>query len=153
MPNYLSNNTVYELTDAMVSSALAVPDARDDLLTGINRGYVASLPLRANTLEQLRSDMVEMNGVPYLMGYEVPLKTWLENAVARLRRASKPEQARFQAALDEVALKSQAVVQQAQGIAPAAGPAGRSSRLSTRTTCCPTAGLKAPRPWATRSPG
>lgn len=124
MPNYLSNSTMYELTNAMVSSGLAVPDARDDLLTGINRGYVANLPLRANTLDQLRSDMVEMNGVPYLMGYEVPLKTWLENAVARLRRTFRPEQARFQAALDEVALKSQAIVQQAQGAPPSAGPAG-----------------------------
>jgi hypothetical protein len=122
--SYLSNATVHELTNALLSSGLAVPDTRDELLTGINRGYAASLPLRATILDQLRSDMVEMNGVPYLMGNEVPLKTWLENAVARLRRTYRPEQAKFQAALDEVALKSQQEVQQAQGIAPAAGVAG-----------------------------
>ena len=142
MANYLSNNTVHALTDAILTSGLAAPGTRDELLTGINRGYVAALPLVANSLDQLRSDMVEMNGVPYLVGYEVPLKTWLENAVARLRRTFRPEQVAFQAALDEVALKSQEIVQQAQGTAPSAGPAGGVEQIVHQDDLLPYGWLK-----------
>lgn len=128
MPNYLSHTTIITLTDTLLSAGLALPDVREELLTGINLGYTASLPLRANPLDQLRSDMVAMNSVPYLTGNEVPLKIWLENVVARLRRTSRPEQAQFQAALDEVALKSQTGIAQAQGIAPA-GSTGQTEKI------------------------
>jgi hypothetical protein len=115
MADYLPNSTVHELTGAILSSGLNVPDARNELLTGINRGFVAGLPLRSTTLDQIRSDMVEMNGVPYLIGGEVPLKIWLENAVERLRRGSRPEVGLFQTVLSEVTAKSQSQIAQAAG--------------------------------------
>lgn len=129
MPDYLSRTTINDLTTALLTSGLAVPGMRDELLTGIHLGYAAALPLRTNALDQLRSDMVAMNSVPYLMGYEVPLTIWLENVVARLRRTSRLEQVQFQAALNEVALKSQTVIAQAQGIAPAAGSTGQLEQI------------------------
>lgn len=69
-------------------------------------------------LDQIKSDVNELNGVPYLVGGEVPLKIWLENGVHRLRRSFRPEQALFQELLDDVAAKSQ---QTAGGDAEPAG--------------------------------
>jgi endonuclease G len=123
MSAYLSITRVHQLTDAILSGGLSNADARDELLTGIHPGYVATLPLRSTTLGQIRSDLDAMNGVEYLMGYEVPLKIWLENAVHSLRRSFRPEQALFQETLNEVAAKSQAVIEQATGAAPAPGEA------------------------------
>ena len=113
---YLSIQEIYRLTDAILSGGLNTPDARDDLLSNINRGYVATLPLRSNALDQIKSDLKEMNGVPYLMGNEVPLEIWLQNGVHRLRSAFRPEQALFQQILNEVSAKSQAELAKAGAI-------------------------------------
>ena len=111
--SYLSIQEIYRLTEAVLSGGLNTSDARDDLLSNINRGYVATLPRRANTLDQIKSDLVEMNEVSYLMGNEVPLEIWLQNGVHRLRRASRPEQALFQQILNEVSPKSQTALAEA----------------------------------------
>src|SRR4051812_181065 len=117
MDGYLAATQISQLADAILSGGLATEDARDDLLSNINRGFVASLPLRSSVLDQLKSDVNELNGVPYLVGGEVPLKIWLENGVHRLRRSFRPEQAVFQTLLDEVAEKSQSGVPDTQGAA------------------------------------
>src|SRR5215204_5409432 len=106
MNGYLTVTQVNRIADAAVAAGLATADARDDLLSNINRGFVASLPVRGSVLDQLKSDVNELNGVPVLVGGEVPLVTWLENGVHRLRRAARPEQQLFRALLDEVAAKS-----------------------------------------------
>ncbi len=108
MSYYLDARQVNELADAILSGRLSTPDARDDLLSNIHHGYVATLPIRRSILDQIKSDLNELNQVPYLEGGEVPLRIWLENAVHRLRRSSRPEQAIFQRMLDAVAAKSQA---------------------------------------------
>lgn len=118
MTDYLPIQKVRELTDAILSGGLNTPTDRDALLAGINRGYVAALPMRRNTLDQIESDLVAMNGVPYLTGYEVPLKTWLENVVHKLRARGRSEQALFQEALNDVAAKSEDIIREAQGIVP-----------------------------------
>ena len=110
MPNHLTPAQVNELADAIVSGGLATEDARDDLLSNINRDYVVALPIRLGVLDQIKSDLNELNGVEYLVGGEVPLRSWLENGVHRLRRTFRPEQAVFQRILDEVASKSIATV-------------------------------------------
>ncbi len=61
MPDYLSYNTINDLTNALLTAGVAVPGTRDELLTGIHLGYAAALPLRANALDQLRSDMVALH--------------------------------------------------------------------------------------------
>jgi endonuclease G len=111
MHAYLTNQQINDLTDALLSGGLNTPDARDDLLSGISLGYVATLPMRRTLMDQLRSDINQLNGVPYLVGGEVPLKIWLENAVHRLRRSFRPEQTIFQGALNEVAARSQLILQ------------------------------------------
>lgn len=99
----LSIYTLRGLTDLLVPAGLATSDARDELLQGIHPGYVASLPLRSSPLDQVRSDLASMNQVPALVDGQVPLRIWLENAVSRLRREYRPEVARFQSALTELA--------------------------------------------------
>ena len=123
-PAYLPNETIYLLTDAALSAGLTTPDARDDLLMGISAGYAASLPSRNNPLDQIRSDLVEMNRVPYLIGNEVPLQLWLENAVQRLRRTRRPEQSVFQTALERVAAQALEVMAQARNLPPRAVTGG-----------------------------
>ena len=115
MASYLANETIRRLIDSVLSGGLSSPDARDELLSGINLGFVASLPMRGNTLDQIRSDLVELNRVPYLVGGEVPLQVWLENAVHRLRRTFRPEQQIFQEALNEVASQKAAAEPAADG--------------------------------------
>lgn len=103
MTGYLTASQINGIADAAVVAGMATPDARDDLLSNVNRGFVASLPLRGSVLDQIKSDVSELNGVPVLVGGEVPLLTWLENGVHRLRRTSRPEQELFQTLLDQVA--------------------------------------------------
>jgi V8-like Glu-specific endopeptidase len=122
MSNYLSVDRIHRLEDAILSGGLNTDDARSALLANINPGYVAMLPRRSTTLDQIASDLNAMNGVPYLMGYEVPLKIWLENAVHRLRRSLRPEQTLFQETLNEVEVKSEAVIQETSGTMPPPPP-------------------------------
>ena len=115
MPNYISVQQVHKLMDTILSGGLATPETREVLLTGINPGYVALLPLRRSPLNQLQSDLVAMNSVPHLTGYEVPLRIWLENAVHQLRRSGRVrEQTLFQEVLNKVATKSDAVIREAK---------------------------------------
>jgi hypothetical protein len=99
----LTLDTLRGLGDLLAPAGLATPDARDELLRGIHPGFVASLPLRSSPLEQVRSDLAAMNQVPALVDGEVPLRIWLENAVSRLAGTGRPEVARFQLALTELA--------------------------------------------------
>jgi hypothetical protein len=100
--NLLTLDTLRQLTDLLVPAGLATRDARDNLLSGIHPGFVASLPERSSSLEQVRSDLAAMNQVPALVDGQVPLRIWLENAVNRLTSTGRPEVARFQAALAEL---------------------------------------------------
>jgi hypothetical protein len=59
MANYLTAAQVNELADAVVSGGLATEDAREDLLSNINHGHVASLPIRSAVLDQIKSDLNE----------------------------------------------------------------------------------------------
>jgi endonuclease G, mitochondrial len=127
MNRYLVNEEIHQLIDAILSGGLSTPEARDELLTCINPGYVATLPMYSNFLDQIRSDLVQMNSVPYLLGYEVPLKIWLENGVQRLRRSFRPEQKLFEQILEKIAAKSQDVIAAAKGITLA--PSGSDDQM------------------------
>jgi endonuclease G len=127
---YLSQAQVYQLADAILAGGLNTPDAREDLLSNIHRGYVAMLATRSNPFDQLKSDLNAMNEVSYLDGNEVPLQIWLENAVHRLRRAGRPQQKVFQQMLNEVATKSQAAIAaEGAAIETAKAPAGQLERI------------------------
>lgn len=98
----LTIDTIRQLADAVVLAGLATPNARDELLTGIHPGFVASLFDRSSPLDQVRSDLAAMNQVPRLDDGQIPLRIWLENAVSRLRRTLRPEIVTFQMALTEL---------------------------------------------------
>ncbi len=115
MPFYLDVEQIQKLTDAILSSGLNNTAGREELLIGINPGFVAQLPLRSTTLYQIQSDVAFMNGVSYLKGDEVPLKIWLGNAVHSLRRSFRPEQDLFQEMLNRVAAESDVRILQAKG--------------------------------------
>lgn len=102
MTNHLTPAQMHEIADAVVSGGLATADARDLLLATINPGYVVSLPIRSGVLDQILSDLHELNSVERLADGQVPLRIWLENGVQRLRRTSRSEQAVFQRLLDAV---------------------------------------------------
>lgn len=102
MTNHLTPAQMHELADAVLSGGLATAEARELLLATIHPGYVATLPIRGGVLDQILSDLNELNGVESLAGGEVPLRIWLENGVQRLRRTSRSEQAVFQRMLDQV---------------------------------------------------
>ena len=121
MANYLTNDQINDLIDAIMNAGMTGTDARDELLAGINIGFVAWLPRRGADLSQIQSDLMELNKVPYLMGGEVPLRTWLENGVHRLRRGSRPEQTLFQDMLNRVASDSQDRLAAASGTFTAKG--------------------------------
>lgn len=103
MTSLLPLTTIRQLTDALIPSGLATSDARAELLQGIHVGLVASLPLAGNMLDQVRSDLAMLNQIPALEDGQVPLRTWLENAVTRLMRFGRVEAATFHWALDELA--------------------------------------------------
>ncbi len=120
MANYLSIDQIHGLVQAALNGGLAAPGVREDLLMGINSGYAMSLPQRAAPMDQIRSDLSQLNGVPFLLGDEVPLKIWLQNAVYTLRATGRPEQALFQDRLNEVATKSAAALAASHGAPPVA---------------------------------
>jgi endonuclease G, mitochondrial len=99
MTDYLDLDTIYQLHTAGVEAGLDDPAARPLLLAGINRRYVAGLHRMDSPGDQLLSDLQEMRNVTLANG-EVPLATWLVNAVYRLE--IRQERTTFQSALEEV---------------------------------------------------
>jgi Effector-associated domain 5 len=99
MTDYLDLDTIYQLHTAGVEAGLDDPAARPLLLAGINRRYVAGLHRMDTPGDQLLSDLQEMRNVTLANG-EVPLATWLVNAVYRLE--IRQERTTFQSALEEV---------------------------------------------------
>jgi ankyrin repeat protein/ABC-type dipeptide/oligopeptide/nickel transport system ATPase component len=108
MPNYLSQERIHQLVEALVECKLVGRNARDNLLAGIDQNYVLCLPERPSPLDQVRSDLQEMNTVSMLPSQQVPLRTWLGNAVAVLVQTSKPQHTLFQGVLDDVTKESEA---------------------------------------------
>ncbi len=122
MTTYLTQEELQQLIQAAVDTGLTTPDARADLLEGIHRGWVASLPACSSPLDQFRSDLAALNNAPCLTGStEVPLITWLRNAVHRLQLTAMPQSALFQQRLAEVTAKSATVIANAPGVQPTAG--------------------------------
>jgi endonuclease G len=99
MADYLDIGTVETLYRAAVEAGLDALEIRVFLLAGINRQYVAGLPRLPASGDQLHSDLLAMRNVT-LQGGEVPLASWLANAVARL--GQRVEHDEFQAALEQV---------------------------------------------------
>jgi hypothetical protein len=114
MANYLSLEMINQLVKAIASTQMATAQVRDDLLSSIDPGYVGSLPLRNNPMDQIRSDLTLLNGVSVLANGQVPLCIWLTNAHHRMQLGQRTEQALFKEVLDQVSNLSEARLQAGQ---------------------------------------
>lgn len=112
---YLTAAEIRQISKAILDAGLMTPATRQTLLMGIHRGYVASLPLVGAVNAQITSDISHMNHVDYLVGYEVPLKTWLENAYWTAKSAFMPQQEVLKIFVDKVALASEEKIRTAKG--------------------------------------
>ncbi len=111
MDNYLTRETIVDLTGAIVECNMCNPSIREDLLNGINKRYIASLPQRTKPFDQIWSDLEEMNAVSMLSGGEVPLRIWLFNALDRLKKGGFLQQAILEQAYTEVVAESDRRIQ------------------------------------------
>lgn len=62
--------------------AVGLTTSRDQLLAGLPQGLVAAFPSAANASAQILSDLDRLNDLGQLPDGSVPLRTWLENALA-----------------------------------------------------------------------
>jgi V8-like Glu-specific endopeptidase len=98
---YLRTPEVNDLTAAALTGGLVgVP--RATLLAGMPPGFVAAMPVTGNPLDQFTLDLLQVNGVERMAGGEVPLLTFLENAVARLKLLGRTEERVFGQVLSRV---------------------------------------------------
>lgn len=123
MSNYLTNDQIHDLVKALSQAGFCTLETRDDLLIGIHRGFALNLEERRTVWAQITKDLDTLSSTPYLLGDEVPLKTWLENGLYLLRSSARPEQALFQETLNQVAASSEAILAQVHGTSIQA-PAG-----------------------------
>lgn len=111
---YLKQDKIHKLLENIIGSQMNTDVVRVELLTTIHPGFVAQLPDQGNATQKMRADLSIMNNVPYLQDYEVPLRIWLQNAIYRLRSGFRPEVKYFEQILEEVTIRSQAMIQEAQ---------------------------------------
>lgn len=98
---YLTTPEVNELTAAALTGGLiGVP--RETLLAGIPPGFVAAMRLAGNPLDQFTLDLLQVSVVERMAGGEVPLQTFLQNAVARLKLLTRTEAGVFEKVLSRV---------------------------------------------------
>lgn len=118
MSDFLSIDTIHDLTRWGVEAGLATDVSRSLLMGGISRQFVASIPTPgvASPADQLQFDLLAMNDARLANG-EVPLQRWLTNAVGRIQRADA--QPAFRAALEQVA--EQVTAETELGQPPAGG--------------------------------
>jgi hypothetical protein len=103
---YLSPDTITKLVETITEVDMADKDARELLLSGIDKGYASTLPVRDNPRDQILSDLHEINRVPSLADGEIPLLIWLQNARDNMRLSHRTEEAVFQSALEQVEVKA-----------------------------------------------
>jgi hypothetical protein len=105
MTDFLSVDTIHDLVQRAVNAGLASPVARPLLMAGINRQFVASIPMPpvASPAQQMQFDLIELNSVRLGNG-EIPLERWLTNAV--LASQDIDTQRAFRAALEDVAVQA-----------------------------------------------
>lgn len=85
---------------ALHAAAITAGLDRDDLMSGVDKRFVASIHRSSSRSAQLLNDLHEMQAVERLSDGTVPLRTWLLNAV-RLADM-REEEATFEAALRRV---------------------------------------------------
>ena len=79
----LSQQRIARLVDAAAASGLAEPERRRLLFEGIPPNYVLTLPVMRRPLDQVRSDLGQLNETAQLLGRaDPPLVDWLRNAAA-----------------------------------------------------------------------
>ena len=79
----LSGQRLDRLLDAAVAAGLVEPERRRLLFEGVPPNFVLSLPVMRRPLDQLRSDLAQLNETAQLLGRaEPPLVDWLRNAEA-----------------------------------------------------------------------
>jgi endonuclease G, mitochondrial len=99
MTDYLDQDTIYKLTAAAVAAGLYDGGDRPLVMAGINRDFVAGLRVADSPRAQLLADLEGMQNATLING-EVPMATWLNNAVQLL--GMRQERAGFQDALEQV---------------------------------------------------
>ena len=114
---YLSDEDINSVLEAVESAGMATEEARTDLLATVDIGYAASLPRRDSPLDQIASDLRQMNRVESLDKGQVPLREWLKQAIAQTHRESRVEEEAFQAVLEKLRPKPD----QAEGECPYRG--------------------------------
>lgn len=95
---HLPHGTILALHEAAVRARLSAE--RNELLTGIPSGFVASLPPAGNPSAQLLSDLNHLNTVESLADGSVPMRLWLATAHTLLLQRGFSEAALFKDALD-----------------------------------------------------
>jgi hypothetical protein len=87
IPGLITLEQLDRILEVAVTSRLVSLERRPLLLASLPNEYIYSLPQHTIPLDQFRSDLLEMNTTPSLIGLnELPLVTWLKNAV----RLTKP---------------------------------------------------------------
>lgn len=76
--NHFEQKTIFEVRDAVVRASLQ--NKRSLLFGGVSDLYVLSLPIMNSPIDQIVSDLIEMNKVESIIGDVVPLEAWLRNA-------------------------------------------------------------------------
>ncbi len=94
----LSRAQILETHHAAIEIGLA--DSRVALLAGIDRAFVASIPVMGSPKEQFWIDLDYLSRIPVQDGYDHPLETWLHNAL--LLTAHDPGNEIFRRTLQEL---------------------------------------------------
>jgi ankyrin repeat protein len=93
---YLDAEIINKLIEDLLQTGLYTAQYRGLLLAGIDAKYTAALTNRTSDLNQIRSDLVDMNQVRSLRSGEVPLATWLGNAASILKVSGRSEHRKFE---------------------------------------------------------
>lgn len=92
----LDHDTLLKLHDASVS--IGLESQRHALQAGIDRAFLATLPVETTASAQLLSDLAALNEAARLLNGTVPLEIWLKNAETLAR--GRVETSTFRAALE-----------------------------------------------------
>ncbi len=97
----LSNQVLENIIKNAISSKLVNSERRPLLFALIPPDFWLSLPVFSNPLDQIRSDLSELNKIKILDGIEYPpLITWLKNAVNLAH--PRPEAVFFQSVVKSI---------------------------------------------------
>lgn len=115
MSDYLTREEITQLAEVAARNGMGETEVRELLFAFVSLDYYTRLPVKSNPRDQVQSDLIQMNRIPFLRSHEVPLLYWLEQAVQRLQSGSFADLRLFEKAHEKVALESQCRIAADQG--------------------------------------